>query len=159
MAAVGGALVSLRACTSAASVSSAVKVGIIYLIKRGIGWVCVCIINQPINNNNNNNNTATKVMKKQLPTSLGVSNYLGNSTQQQQQISSNDYHLSSLGPRANRIIPLSIFITVNRCTSIAISFAWETLCMKRKKSQISCEDQLNYFFFLLFAFCFFFLFF
>lgn len=49
MVAVGGALVSLRACTSAASVSSAVKVGIIYLIKRGIGGgtlrmcVCVCV--------------------------------------------------------------------------------------------------------------------
>lgn len=111
--------------------------------------MCVCIINQPINNNN----ATTKVMKKQLPTSLGVSNYLGNSPQQQQ-ISSNDYHLSSLGPRANRIIPLSIFITVNRSTSIAVSFAWETLCMKREKYQISCEDQLNYFFFLLFAFCF-----
>lgn len=26
--------------------------------------------------------------------------------------------------------------------------------MKREKYQISCEDQLNYFFFLLFAFCF-----
>lgn len=57
MAAVGGALVSLRACTSAASVSSAVNIGIIYLIKRGIGGctlricVCVCarIINQSIN--------------------------------------------------------------------------------------------------------------
>lgn len=156
MVAVGGALVSLRACTSAASVSSAVKVGIIYLIKRGIGCVC----NQSINQSIINNNTATKLMKKQLPTSLGVSNYLGNSIQQQQQqISSNDYHLSSLGPRANRIIPFSIFITVNRSTSIAISFAWETLCMKREKSQISCEDQLNFFLFFIFAFCFFFLFF
>lgn len=119
--------------------------------------MCVCVYNQSINQSIINN-TTTKVMKKQLPTSLGVSNYLGNSTQQQQ-ISSNDYHLSSLGPRANRIIPLSIFITVNRSTSIAVSFAWETLCMKREKYQISCEDQLNYFFFLLFAFCFFFLFF
>lgn len=53
MAAVGGALVSLRACTSAASVSSAVKVGIIYLIKRGIGGgtlrMCVCVCARIIN--------------------------------------------------------------------------------------------------------------